>query len=175
MTFLRKSDSSVSSLNEVISTCSTMFLLLWEQRLQQEFCHNTFHAKILCQISDAVVFGIPRSASSSHTVSRRSLLIAAHTRSAFSGAPLVAGLPERGSLSADSQPSLKHLYHIFICAALTALSLKDFWIIWIVSMEECLSSMQIWCKSIVLLAQSFFNVTATHTHAHSMVSTTPTE
>ena len=29
--------------------CSTMFLLLWLWKPQREFCHNMFHAKILCQ------------------------------------------------------------------------------------------------------------------------------
>ena len=63
------------------------------------------------KISDTVVFGISRSASSSHTVSQGSLLIAARTCSTFSGVLLVAGLPVRGPLSTDSQPSLKHLCH----------------------------------------------------------------
>ena len=52
-----------------------------------------------------VVLGIPRSASSSRTVSHWSLLIAAHTGSTFSGVLLAAGLPECGSLSTDSWPS----------------------------------------------------------------------
>ena len=83
-----------------------------------------------------------RSASGSHTVSHQSLLIAARTCSTFSAVLLVVDLPEHESLSTDSQPSLKHLCHSFICAALIASALKAFWIIWIVSMEECLSLMQ---------------------------------
>ena len=94
------------------------------------------------KISDTVVFRISRSASSSHTVSRQSLLIAAHTWSTFSGVLLVPGLPECRSLSTDSWPSLKHLCHTFTCAALVALSPKAFWIIQIVSTEECPSLMQ---------------------------------
>ena len=93
-------------------------------------------------ISDTVDFGIPRAASRSHTVSHQSLLIAAHTRSTFSCVLLVAGLPEHGSLSTDSQPSLQHLCHTFICDAFIALSLKAFWIIRVVSMEECSSLSQ---------------------------------
>ena len=58
------------------------------------------------KISDAVVFGIPRSASSSHTVSCWSLLIATHILSTFSGVLLVAGLSEYGSLSTDSRPQV---------------------------------------------------------------------
>ena len=42
----------------------------------------------------------------------------------ISGALLIAGLPECGSLSTDSQPSLKHLCHTFICAAFIASSQK---------------------------------------------------
>ena len=94
------------------------------------------------KISDTVVFGIPRSASSSHTVSCQSLLIAAHTHSTFSGVWLVAGFPEHGSLSADFQPFLQHLYNTFICTTFTASSPKAFWINWIVSTEECSSLMQ---------------------------------
>ena len=54
------------------------------------------------KISDTVVFGIPRSASSSHTVSYTSLLIVARIHSTFLGVLLVAGLPECGSLSVFS-------------------------------------------------------------------------
>ena len=79
------------------------------------------------KISDTVVLGIPRSASSPHTVSRWSVLIAARTRSTFAGALPVAGLPEHGSLSMDSWPSLKHVCLTLLCAALTASSLKAFW------------------------------------------------
>ena len=74
--------------------------------------------------------------------SQKPLLIAASTCSTFSGVLLVADLPERGSLSTNSQPSLKHLCHTFICAALITLYPKAFWIIWIVSTEECSSLTQ---------------------------------
>ena len=94
------------------------------------------------KISDTVVFGIPRAALRSHSVRHQSLLIAAHTQSTFSGVLLVAGLPESGSLSTDSQPSLKCLCHNFTCAAFTASSLRAFSIIQIVSTEECSSLMQ---------------------------------
>ena len=87
------------------------------------------------KISDTGVFGTPRSASSSCTVSHRSLLIAACTHSTFSGVLLGAGLPEHGSLSTDSQPS-------FICTALIASNPKSLLIIQIVSMEECSSLVQ---------------------------------
>ena len=73
----------------------------------------------------------------------------------FSGALLVAGLPECGSLSTDSQPSLKHLCHTFIYAALIASSLKAFWFIWIVSTEECSGLTQ--------------NLMQTHSSTHSVI------
>ena len=83
-----------------------------------------------------------RSASSSHTFSCQSLVITAHTHSTFSGVLLVAGLPEHGSLSTDSQSCLKHLCHTFICTIPIVSSPKAFWIIWIASMEKCSSLLQ---------------------------------
>ena len=76
------------------------------------------------------------------TLSVTHLLIAACTCSTFPGAVLVAGLPECGSLSTDSWLSWKYLCHNFICAALIASSPKAFWVIRIVSVEECSSLMQ---------------------------------
>ena len=61
------------------------------------------------EISDTEASGTPRSASSPHTVSHRSVLTAARPRSAVSGALLAAGLPERGSLPTDSRPPRKRL------------------------------------------------------------------
>ena len=48
-----------------------------------------------------------------------------------------------------------------------------FWIIWIVSMEECSSLKQIWCRFIPLLTQSFWMWWSHNIHAHSVVSTDP--
>ena len=67
---------------------------------------------------------------------RPSLLTAAHTRSTFLGVLLGAGLWECGSLSTDSQPSLKHLCRTLIYPALITSSPKAFRIIQIVSTEE---------------------------------------
>ena len=137
------------------------------------FTRTGFMWRSCVTISDTVDFGIPRSASSFHTVSHPSLLIAACTRSTFSGVLPIIGLPEHGSLSPDFQPSLKHLYHTFICTALIALSLKAFWIIRIVSAEKCSSLMcnlmQIHCYSCSVI----LNAMATSTHAHSTMSTAP--
>ena len=140
--------------------CSTVFLLLWEQKLWNKFCYEMFHAKILHQNLRHHSFGIPRWASSSRTVSHWSLLNAAHTCSTFLGVLFFAGLLEHGSLSTDSWPSLRHLCHTFIWAALIASSPKAFWIIWIVSFEECSSLtqnvMQICCSthSVILNAMA---------------------
>ena len=60
------------------------------------FAMTYFMPRSYMKTSDTVAFAIPRSASSSHTVRRQSLLIAARTRSTFSGVLLVAGLPEHG-------------------------------------------------------------------------------
>ena len=62
--------------------------------------------------------------------------------STFSGVLLVSGLPEHGSLWTDCWPPLKCLCHTFICSALITSFLKVFWIIQIVSVEECSSLMQ---------------------------------
>ena len=144
-------------------------------RSQNEFCHNTFHAQILHQNLRHRSFGIPRSASNSLTVSCRSLLIAACTHSTFLHVLLVAGLPGHGSLLTDSWPSLKHLCHTFICVALVISSLKAFWIIQIVSTEECTSLMQNLIQIHCYIHLVILNVMAAQTHAHSMVSTAPTD
>ena len=64
--------------------------------------------------------------SSSHTVSRRSLLMAARTCSTFSGVLLAAGLPGCASVSRDSRPPSERSCHTFICCALIASSLEAF-------------------------------------------------
>ena len=75
-----------------------------------------FMARTCLKISDTGFSGIPKPASSSRmsVAGLWSLLIAACTRSTFSGALLVEGLPERGSLSTDSRPSLKCLCHFYV-------------------------------------------------------------
>ena len=104
--------------------------------------NKEYYLNVLHWLRDAIVFGIPRSASSSHTVSCQPLLIAAHSHLTFPGSLLVAGLPEHGSLSTDSQPSLKHLCQTFIVLhSLKAFksSLRAFWTIQILSTKECSS------------------------------------
>ena len=60
------------------------------------FATTHFIPRSWVKISDMVVLGIPRSASSSHTVSRPPLVIAAWTHSTASGGLLVPGLPDVG-------------------------------------------------------------------------------
>ena len=50
-----------------------------------------------------------------------------------------------------------------------------FWIIWIVSTEECSSLRQLWCRFIALITQSFWMHGLHSTHAHSTVSAAPTD
>ena len=113
------------------------------------------------KILDRVHFGISRLVSGSHTVSHWSSLTAASKCSTFSGVLLVAGLPEHGPLSTDSQPSWKRLWHTFICAALIASSPKAFWIIGIVSTEEFSSLMQNLMQIHCSTCSVILNVTAT--------------
>ena len=65
-----------SGLNQIISKCSMMFLLLGSRSHGTNFATTHFVSRSWVKISDTVVFGIPRAASSSHTVSHQSLLIA---------------------------------------------------------------------------------------------------
>ena len=102
------------SLNQLISNCSTMPPLSGSRSCGTKFAGKGFVLRSYIKISDTGVFGIPRSASGSRTVSLWSVLTAARTRSTVSSVLLAAGLPECGSLSTDSQPSLKLLCHTFI-------------------------------------------------------------
>ena len=130
-----------SSLNQIASKCRCPFCS-GSRSHRINFARTRFKPRSCIKISDTVVLGIPRSASSSCRVSHQSLSIATLTHLTFSDVLLVEGLPEHGSLSTDSRPSLRHSCHTFICTALIASSPKDFWIIQIVSLEECSSLMQ---------------------------------
>ena len=137
MTSLRKSGSLVAVWIKSLATAARCSFCSGSRSCGINFATTHFMPRSCVKFSDMVGFGIPRSASNSHTVSCLSFLIAACTCSTFSGVLLVGGLPERGSLSTDSWPSFKHLCHASICAALIASSLKAFWTTWIVSAEEC--------------------------------------
>ena len=64
-----------NSLNQVISNCSTMFLLLWRKKLWASLA-VMFHAKILRQSLGHSSLGTPRSASASLTERGQSLIFA---------------------------------------------------------------------------------------------------
>ena len=142
MTFLRKSGSPVAVWIKSLATASWCSFCSGSRKHRMNFAMTGFMPRSCIKILDAVFFWIPRSASSFHAPRHRSLLIAACTHSTLSGVLLVAGLPERGSLSTDSWPSLKCLCYTFICVALITWSPKAFCIIWIVSLEECSSLTQ---------------------------------
>ena len=118
-----------------------MFLLLWEQKPQNEFCHNMRHAKILHQILRHRSFWNPQITSSSCTFSPQSLLITAlHIQYSQ-----VVGLLQAFQSMDLFQQILNHVWNVcvtLICAALIALSPKAFWIIWIVCTGEWSSLMQ---------------------------------
>ena len=122
---LRKSGSLVAVQIKSLATAIQCSLCSSSRSYRTNIATMHFMPWSCVKISDTV-FGIPRSVSSSCTGSHWSLLIAACIHSTFSGVLLVAGLPEYGSLSTDSQLPLKHLCHTFICDALSALSQKAF-------------------------------------------------
>ena len=127
MTSLRRSVSLVVVWIKSLATAALCSFCCGSKSRGMSFAAMYFMPRSCVKILDTAVLGIPRSTSSSHTVRRWSLWIASHTCSTFSGVLLVAGLPEHGSLSTDSGPSLKFLCHTFFCVALIALSLKAFW------------------------------------------------
>ena len=142
MTFLRKSGSLVVVWIKSLATAAQYSFCSGSRSCRTHFATVCFMPRSCIKISHTVVFGIPRSASNSHTVSHRSLLITVHAHSTFTGVPLVTGLPECGSLSKYSQPPLKCLCHTFNGTPLIVSSLKAFWIIQNVFTEECSSLMQ---------------------------------
>ena len=105
MTFLRKSGSLVEVWVKSLVTAAQCSFCSVSRSHGTNFANAHFMLRSCIKISDTVVFGIPRSASSSHAISHRSLLTAAHVCSTFSGDLLVADLPEHGSFSTDSCPS----------------------------------------------------------------------
>ena len=115
-----------NGLNQVITTAAHCSFCSGGRSHEKTCAKTCFMPRSCVRILDTVGLGIPRSASSSHTVCHQSLWIAARTRSTFSGVLLGAGLSGCGSLSTDSRPPLKCLCHIFICAALIASSPKAF-------------------------------------------------
>ena len=128
-----------------------------------------FTPRSCIKILDTVVFGIPRSASSSHicwSVAGLCWLRPVHVQH-FQVFCLFQAFQNVDHF----QQILNHLWNIcttFTCTALIVSPPKAFWIIWIVSVEECSNLMQIWCKFTALLTQSFWMQ-----EPHSTASTAP--
>ena len=143
----------------------------WSHRIN--FAMTCFMPRTCLKILGTVFFGIPRSASSSCTVSHQSLLIAAghiqHSQVFF----IMRAFQNVDHFQQNLTILEAFVPHV-ICTALIALSLKAFWIIWIVSVEECSSLTQILIQ-IPCSTQSFRMWWPHSTHVHSTVSTAPTD
>ena len=131
----------VGTLRSLSKQCDTEFsqkllhktrLMRWRVIVVKKLVtsHTRVIPNILFKIFQTVVFGIPRSFSSSRTVNRRSPLIESHTRSILSNVIIVEGRPERESLSTEVRPPLKRLYHSFIRVLLVHSFPQAFCIIW---------------------------------------------
>ena len=114
MTFLRKSGSLLAVSSKSCATATRNSFCSRDRSRGTNFAATCCLPGSSVKICETIVHGILRSSSNSRTVNHRFSLIAARTLSTFSGVLLVEGLPERRSLSTDSRPSLKRLYHNFI-------------------------------------------------------------
>ena len=85
MTFLRKSDPLAAVWIKSLTTPAQCSFCSGSWSHGTNFATTHFMPRSCSKILDTIVFGIPRSSSSSHTVSCWSLLIAARTCSTFSG------------------------------------------------------------------------------------------
>ena len=111
MIILRKSGSLGAVWIKSLAPAAWCSFCSGSESCRTNFTMTHYIPKSCIKILDTVVFGIPRLAFSSRTVSHWSLLVATHTHSTFSGGLHFAGFPKHGSLSPDPQPSLKHLCH----------------------------------------------------------------
>ena len=155
----------VGTVRRLSKQCDTVFtqkllhkirLMRWRVIVVKKpvIAHMRVIPEILFKISQTVIFGIPRSFSSSRTVNRRSHSIASRTRSILSNVFVVEGRPERESLSTEVQSPLKRLYHSFIRVLLIHSFPKAFCIIWIVS-KLVFSS---WKQNLMQICWSCFSV-----------------
>ena len=136
ITCLRKSGSLLEVSSKSCATSARNSFCSCDRSCRTNFATTRFMPSSSVKISETTVHGITRSSSNSRTVNRQFLLIAAYMCSIFLGVLHVAGLPEHGVLSLDSQPSLNIQYHTFIWASLTESSTKAFLILTIVSTNE---------------------------------------
>lgn len=105
---------------QVVSNCSVMSFLFWQEKPLNELCPDVFSAKILGPHLGHSSFWNPQMSFSFPHCQQMASLVAARARSTLPGVPLAAGLPERSSLSTGSRPSWRRLCPTFICAALAA-------------------------------------------------------
>ena len=138
MTFLRKSGSLVEVSIKSLATAARCSFCSGSRSLWTNFTTTHFILRSWIKISDTVVLGIPRSASSSHTVSCWSLLIAALTGQHSKAFCLLQAFQNVDHF----QQILNHLWSIYTRFQFALLSLHhpqkpSVWIIWIISMEEC--------------------------------------
>ena len=159
MTFLRKSCLLVEVWMKSLATAASLSFCSGSRSHGTNFAMTRFMPRSCLKILDAVVSGISGSASSSHTVSLWSLLIATRTHSTSSGVLLLAGLLEHRSHSTDSRPSLEHSCHIFYLHCTHSMAPKAFWI-WIISTEECSSLVQNVMQILLSTHSVILNVTA---------------
>ena len=101
MTYWRKSGPLVTVWIKSLTATAWCSFCSGSRSCRVNFATTHFMQRSCVKITDTVIFGIPRSASSSLSVSFWSLLMAACTCSTLSGILLVVGLPQRGSLSTD--------------------------------------------------------------------------
>ena len=116
MAFSRKSGSLAAVWIKSLATEAQCSFCSGSKSRGMNFAMIHFMSKFCVKTSDMVVFRIPRSASSSltvSTVSLWSLLKETCAHSTFSGVLLVADLPQQGSLSTDAQPALTCVCHTF--------------------------------------------------------------
>ena len=133
------------------------------------------------KISDTVVFGIPRSASSSHTVSHWSVMIVAcpcqhsqvfcllqafHTWTTFN------------RFSTMFEAFVQYFHLSFLIVSSHCIKWKPTWIIWIVSMEECSNLTQNLMQIICIYMLSHFECNGhtvhmlTHQHLRPPLTST---
>ena len=94
MTLLKKAGSLVAVWIKSLAPAARCFFCSGSRSCRMNFAMTHFMPRFCIKILDTVLFGTPRSASSSHTVSCQSSLIAARMCSIFSGVLLVPCLLE---------------------------------------------------------------------------------
>ena len=173
MTFLRKSGSLVVVWIKSLATEAQCFFCSDSRSHRTNFATTHFMSRSCIKISDRVILGIHRSASSSHmSVANLCWLQTLHVQHSQMFCMLQAFQNmDHFQQILDRLWSICAKLFFFFFAVLIVSSPKAFWIIQIVSTKYCSSliqnSMQIRCSTCSVI----LNETACSTHTHSMVST----